>query len=72
MAANTILVIGNGFDLAHGFKTTYQDFLGFIKKLKDLNYYAYKFTMNYDVLSTVAHGLANIVKAIPGKSRARP
>lgn len=24
-----ILVIGNGFDLAHGLKTTYQDFLKF-------------------------------------------
>lgn len=32
-------------------------------------YYAYKFTMNYDVLSTVAHGIANIVKAILEKTK---
>lgn len=32
-------------------------------------YYAYKFAMNYDVLPTVAHGIANIVKAILGKTK---
>ena len=31
----TILVIGNGFDLAHGLKTKYTDFLDFIIKKKD-------------------------------------
>lgn len=35
-----ILIIGNGFDLAHGLKTSYKDFLMFekyIKKIKDKN-----------------------------------
>ncbi len=27
-----ILVIGNGFDIAHGLPTTYKDFLKFIEK----------------------------------------
>ena len=27
-----ILVIGNGFDLAHGLQTTYKDFLNFCNK----------------------------------------
>ncbi|OOM09319.1 AbiH family protein [Clostridium saccharobutylicum] len=26
-----LLVIGNGFDLAHGLPTKYSDFLGFVK-----------------------------------------
>lgn len=29
-----ILIIGNGFDLAHGLPTTYSDFLNFINKIK--------------------------------------
>lgn len=29
-----ILIIGNGFDLAHGLPTTYSDFLDFIDKIK--------------------------------------
>lgn len=29
-----ILIIGNGFDLAHGLPTKYGDFLDFCKKLK--------------------------------------
>ena len=32
-----ILVIGNGFDIAHGLPTQYGDFLNFIRK-----YYEYK------------------------------
>lgn len=31
---NTILIIGNGFDLAHGLPTTYEDFLEFLAKIK--------------------------------------
>ena len=30
-----ILVIGNGFDLAHGLPTKYTDFLDFIKEFQD-------------------------------------
>ncbi|WOO35801.1 AbiH family protein [Anaerocolumna sp. AGMB13020] len=33
-----ILVIGNGFDLAHNLPTTYADFLEFIRVIKDLLY----------------------------------
>ncbi|MFR2167307.1 MAG: AbiH family protein [Coprococcus sp.] len=29
-----ILVLGNGFDLAHGLPTSYKDFLTFCKKLR--------------------------------------
>ena len=36
-----ILVVGNGFDLAHGLPTSYKDFLEFIKYL-NLFYYANK------------------------------
>lgn len=31
-----ILVIGNGFDLAHGLPTKYTDFLGFVERLENL------------------------------------
>lgn len=34
---NRILVVGNGFDLAHGLPTRYTDFLDFLCILKDLN-----------------------------------
>ena len=30
-----ILVIGNGFDLAHGLPTSYKDFLVFIERYKE-------------------------------------
>lgn len=33
---NNILVIGNGFDLAHGLPTKYNDFMVAIKKCKSL------------------------------------
>ena len=29
-----ILVIGNGFDIAHGFNTRYEDFINFCKTLQ--------------------------------------
>ena len=29
-----ILVLGNGFDLAHGLPTSYKDFLNFVEALK--------------------------------------
>lgn len=32
MEPNNILVVGNGFDLAHGLPTGYEDFINFIKK----------------------------------------
>lgn len=32
-----ILVIGNGFDLAHGLQTTYKDFLNFCNKGTELD-----------------------------------
>ena len=32
-----ILLIGNGFDLAHGLPTRYTDFLEFIKIMKAVN-----------------------------------
>lgn len=45
-----ILIIGNGFDLAHGLPTTYDDFLNFIEKLKDCygswNYNTYSEDIN--------------------------
>ena len=31
-----ILVIGNGFDLAHGLPTKYADFLGFVERFENL------------------------------------
>jgi hypothetical protein len=31
-----ILVVGNGFDLAHGLPTKYSDFLEFIKILREI------------------------------------
>ena len=30
-----ILVLGNGFDLAHDLPTNYKDYLAFVKALKD-------------------------------------
>ena len=30
-----ILIIGNGFDLAHGFPTRYKNFLNFINEVKE-------------------------------------
>lgn len=33
-----ILLIGNGFDLAHDLPTTYKDFLDFLEKVHPLNY----------------------------------
>ena len=33
---NNILVIGNGVDLAHRLKTSYNDFIEYIKKKKSL------------------------------------
>ena len=39
-----VLVIGNGFDLAHGLPTRYMDFLEFIEKYKEYNdYYMIKY-----------------------------
>ena len=37
----TILVIGNGFDIAHGLKTRYTDFLDFIedKRREDIEHF---------------------------------
>lgn len=32
-----ILVIGNGFDIAHGLPTSYKDFLQFVSILQDLS-----------------------------------
>lgn len=32
---NNIMVIGNGYDLAHGLKTKYDDFIGFVKKVNE-------------------------------------
>lgn len=37
-----ILIIGNGFDLAHGLPTTYSDFLDFIDKVYRTKYYPKK------------------------------
>lgn len=34
-----------------------------------LQYYAYKFAMNYDVMPDVANGLGNIIKALLGKGK---
>lgn len=34
-----ILIIGNGFDLAHGLKTSYKDFLDFCKEQRVSQYY---------------------------------
>ena len=31
-----ILVIGNGFDLAHGLPTAYTDFLGFCRMIREV------------------------------------
>lgn len=39
---NNVLVIGNGFDLAHGLKTNYNDFIEYIKKEKEGKTVAYK------------------------------
>lgn len=38
--AMNILVLGNGFDLAHGLPTSYRDFLAFCKKVKTLYEYS--------------------------------
>lgn len=40
-----ILIIGNGFDLAHGFPTRYKNFLKFINEVKEY-YEKFKFTGN--------------------------
>ncbi len=37
-----ILVIGNGFDLAHGLNTKYIDFLNFLKSYRDTAFYNQK------------------------------
>ena len=34
-----ILVIGNGFDVAHGLKTKYDQFLDFVKNIKSTEYF---------------------------------
>ena len=33
MVMENILVIGNGFDIAHGFNTRYEDFINFCKTI---------------------------------------
>lgn len=35
---NNILIIGNGFDIANGYKTSYTDFVSFIKNKEYINY----------------------------------
>ena len=40
-----ILIIGNGFDLAHKLPTQYSDFLGFIKAYKDADTSLYSGTI---------------------------
>ena len=42
-----ILVLGNGFDLAHGLPTSYKDFLTFCKKIEAL--YKYSEIISQDV-----------------------
>lgn len=39
--ANTVLIIGNGFDLAHGLPTKYSDFMIFCNKIKMFYGYSY-------------------------------
>lgn len=41
----SILIIGNGFDLAHKLPTQYSDFLGFIKAYKDADTSLYSSTI---------------------------
>lgn len=38
MEPKNILITGNGFDLALGFKTKYEDFMNFVKRAKELEY----------------------------------
>lgn len=38
LSPNMLLVIGNGFDKAHGMKTSYIDILNFIWTMIDINY----------------------------------
>lgn len=33
MKQDTLYIIGNGFDIAHGLKTTYNDFKNWLEKL---------------------------------------
>ena len=35
----TILILGNGFDLAHGLPTKYSDFLEFCQRVEEIWYY---------------------------------
>lgn len=50
-----ILVIGNGFDLAHGLPTKYADFLGFVERFEN-------FKKNSMIMSS--GGLSNTAKPI--------
>lgn len=47
-----VLVIGNGFDLAHGLPTRYMDFLEFIEKYKEYNDY---YMIKYDFTNIAAY-----------------
>lgn len=51
-----ILVIGNGFDLAHGLPTRYSDFLTFLTEIKDIavEYGCKDFVSNQDILDKLS------------------
>lgn len=36
---NRLVIIGNGFDLAHGLKTSYKDFIEWYWEQRTLNFY---------------------------------
>ena len=36
---DTILIVGNGFDIAHELKTSYKDFLDFIGEVYDAHFH---------------------------------
>lgn len=54
-----LLVIGNGFDLAHGFQTRYTDFLKYCKEYRNCNPISNVEDMNQNsrILLQIIYGL---------------
>jgi len=63
---NRIVIIGNGFDLAHGLKTSYQDFITSLeqrlisKMINDLFFYSKYFDINLTEVQKVSINFKNI------------
>lgn len=61
---NRIILIGNGFDLAHGLKTSYRDFIDdywktFIEKARNSGKQSYEDENEYEIVQNISRNFTN-------------